>query len=80
MVTQNKNKYVQATMINPLQIRLSNHTKLIAKKKKKKEKTEEKEESEILCLKIALLLAIHLDRYDSRGRQDRGAPSPSEEL
>ena len=77
MVTQNKNKYVQTTMIDPLQIRPSNHTRLIVKRKKK---VEEKKKSEIFCLKTPLLSAIHLDCGDSGGRQDRGAPSLSEDL
>ena len=51
MVTQNKNKYVQTTMIDPLQIRPRNNTRLIVKNKKNK-KVEEKEESKILCLKL----------------------------
>ena len=70
MVTQNKNKCVQTTMIDPLQICLTNHTRLTVKRKKKggKEKVVEKEESEILCLKTPLVSAVHLNRCDSGGR------------
>ena len=59
MVTQNRN--AQATMIDPLQIRLGNHTRLIIerKQKKRKEKIEEKEEFEMLYLKALLISAIH---------------------
>ena len=59
MVTQNRN--VQATIINPLQIHLGNHTRLIVERKQKRieEKIEEKEESEMLCLKALLLSTIH---------------------
>ena len=82
MVKQNKN--AQTTMIDPLQICPDNHTRLIDKKKKKKGRggggVEEKEESEMLCLKDLIISAIHLDYYDHRGRQHRGAPSPSKEL
>ena len=48
------------------------------KKTKRKEKVEEKEEYEILCLKTPLVSVVHLDRCDSGGRQDMGAPSLSE--
>ena len=81
MVTQNRN--AQTTMIDPLQIRPDNHTKLTNKKKKReggRGALEEKEEFETLCLKDLILSVIHLDRCNSRGSQDRGAPSPSEEL
>ena len=82
MVTQNKN--AQTTMIDPLKICPGNHTRLVDQKKKKMGGGgggfKEKEDSEMLCLKALILSAIHLDDCDYRGRQHKGALSPSTEL